>query len=179
MVKKSVAREYAKALLDSASPAVFKICAQNSADFGKILKDIPKIVKVFENPAISSQKKAELIDLIGKSANFDKVFVSFLKLVVEKRRISLWNDIEKEIFEISDQIDGVVRGSVVSFPALSEKEKEEIQKEISAKLNKKVVLKEESDPKVIGGFKIKIGTKVFDSTFETALKEMKNYLLKR
>ncbi|NMB99946.1 MAG: ATP synthase F1 subunit delta [Thermoanaerobaculaceae bacterium] len=179
MVKKSVAREYAKALSDSVSPSLFKICAQNASVFGKILKDIPKIVKVFENPAISSEKKAELIDLIGKSANFDQIFSSFLKLVVEKRRISLWNDIEKEIYEISDQIDGVVRGKIVSFPALSEKEKEEIQKEISAKLNKKVVLIEETDPKVIGGFKVKIGSKVFDSTFETALAEMKNYLLKR
>jgi F-type H+-transporting ATPase subunit delta len=179
MVKKSVAREYAKALFDSVSPSVFKTCVQNSADFGKILKDFPKIVKIFENPSISSEKKAELIDLIGKNAQFDQVFVSFLKLVVEKRRISLWNDIEKEVYEISDQMDGIVRGKIVSFPPLSQKEKEEIQKEISAKLNKRVVLTEESDPNVIGGFRVKLGSKVFDSTFETTLKEMKNYLLKR
>lgn len=179
MVKKSIAKEYAKSLFDSVSPSVFKTCVQNATDFGNILKEIPQFVKILENPSISSEKKAELIDLIGKNSNFETFFVSFLKLVVEKRRISLWSDIEKEIYEISDKMEGTVRGTLICFPPPSEKEKEEIEKEISVKLKKKVILTQETDPNVIGGFKVKIGSKVFDSTFETALNELKNYLLKR
>lgn len=179
MVKKSIAREYAKSLFDSVSPSLFEKCIQNCLVFTQILNENPKIVKVFENPSISKEKKAELLNLIGKNYNFEDVFVSFLKLVVERGRISIWNVIEKELLNIKDQVDGVVRGTIVSTYHLTSKEKEVIESELSSKLGKKVILKEEINPKIIGGYKVNIGSKVFDSTFETALFDMKNYLLKR
>ncbi|MCX7830946.1 MAG: hypothetical protein N2445_07810, partial [Acidobacteria bacterium] len=71
MAKKGVGKEFAKALYESYSPSVFNICAKNALDFGEILKSVSEITKVLENPAISKEKKLELVDLIGKTAKFD------------------------------------------------------------------------------------------------------------
>lgn len=179
MVKKSIAREYANALSKTVTKESFKVCIQNAMDFGNILKEFPKIVKVFENPAISKEKKENIVELIGKMANFDPTFVSFLKLLVEKRRISLLDEIAKELITLFDKSEGIVRGTIFTAQQLSQEEKEKIQKELEEKLKKKVILREEIRPEVLGGFKVQIGSKVFDATFANSLVELKNYLLKR
>jgi hypothetical protein len=58
------------------------------------------IVGVMANPVLSDSKKKDLIAKMAKEGSFSPLFVSFLNLLVDKRRISLVDEILADFEEI-------------------------------------------------------------------------------
>ena len=58
------------------------------------------IVGVLSNPVLTDAKKKDLIAKMAKEGSFSPLFVSFLNLLVDKRRISLVDEILADFEEI-------------------------------------------------------------------------------
>ena len=58
------------------------------------------IVGVMSNPVLSDSKKKDLIAKMAKEGSFSPLFVSFLNLLVDKRRIALVDEILADFEEI-------------------------------------------------------------------------------
>jgi F-type H+-transporting ATPase subunit delta len=54
------------------------------------------IASVLANPVLSDEKKKDLVAKIAKEGSFSPVFVSFLNLLINKRRINLINQVLAE-----------------------------------------------------------------------------------
>jgi F-type H+-transporting ATPase subunit delta len=179
MIKKSIAKEYANSLYAVAGREKIKSIAEEAKFFSAVLEEYGQISRIFANPAISRESKERLVDTLGERAGFDGHFVSFIKLVIEKRRISIWREIVSSLLDICDEAEGVVRGKVMSAKPLSQKQKEVLEGEIAKKMNKKVFLEPKPAPELIGGYEVKIGSLVYDGSLRRAFEDIRTSLLKR
>jgi F-type H+-transporting ATPase subunit delta len=179
MIKKSIAKEYAGALFANVGKERINSIAGEAKFFSAVLEEIPDVSRIFSNPAISREAKERFLALLSEKSGFDKDFTAFVRLVIHKRRISIWREIVSSLAEICDNAEGVVRGKVCSAKPLPPKQKEILEGEIAGKLNKRIYLESVTSPELIGGFEVRIGSLVFDGSLKRALEDIRASLLKR
>ena len=85
-------------------------------------------------------------------------------------------DITRVYREMADARAGRVRGTVVSAVELDSGAVKQLEKTLSALLEKQVVLESKVDHTVLGGVSTQVGSVVFDGTLRTQLDDLKRVL---
>lgn len=173
MSSKAGAR-YAKSLIDlSTEQNALEQIKNDMVLFEQIVDDHSELEAILKNPIVPLDKKAGILhDVFGNK--FHQITNSFLRLVVNKGRSAILFDTAKQFIAQYNAIKGIVLAEVTSAIALTEANKIEIislvKKEIGAN---QVIIKEEVDEKLIGGFILKVGDKQFDASIASGLSKLK------
>ena len=175
----AVSRRYAKALIligkedGQAEGYNNELCAMV-----ELLDANEGFEQALTNPLIKKSDRKKLLDAVITAAGFSKVMNSFLSLLFDKGRISFLRDIAAYYGTMADELKGVVKASVVAATNLSKTNINKIQKSLSQKTGKTVVLDVQKDSSLIGGIITKIGDLVLDGSVKTQLINMRETLKK-
>jgi F-type H+-transporting ATPase subunit delta len=123
----------------------------------EVLESDPKIVQFFSHVLISDEDKCKLLD-DSFSSSINKYVLNFLKLLVKKRRIRYIRDIVKSFIGLCNKKLGIEEGLVYTPYALSDEQLKDVEKAMSEKENKTIVLRQIIDESLIGGIKVQINT---------------------
>jgi len=175
----AVARRYAKALL---------LIGQEDGQAEQYNKELSAVTGLFNtqdgfeqalvNPLINKNDRKKLLKAVIDSADLSDIMKSFLILLFDKGRIGFLRDIASYYQEMADELNGIVKASVISDNKLSKKAIDKIKKGLSKKTGKTIVLNVEQDPSLIGGVVTKIGDLVLDGSIKTQLINMRETLNK-
>nr|YP_009391640.1 ATP synthase CF1 subunit delta [Laurenciella marilzae]ARW59784.1 ATP synthase CF1 subunit delta [Laurenciella marilzae] len=173
----TIALPYAEALLD--------IATQNSSidDFTKNLSSISSILsqsrelrELLSNPVIDNSLKKEVIKKVFSNQINDHI-LNFLYILVDRRRISSLDAIIEKYLELNYRLESVVIAEVFSAVDLNESQIEDLVRQIKLMTrSSKVKLVAKIDPSLIGGFVIKIGSKIIDTSLSGKLNKISLYL---
>ena len=167
------------------STAIFEIAKDENklVEYGDELKmirselfDLPQARAFFQNPQIQSEAKKELITRCFKG-EVSKVIYNFLMLLVDKRRIGIFEAIEQEYQRLSNRARGIIIADVTTAHGLSKQNQIKLQKKLESVTGKKVKLRLHEDEKIIGGVIVKIGDKRIDGSIAGKLESMRQNLL--
>ncbi len=179
MITNAIARRYAKALvqLGAEEGAVEKFNAELAA-FNTTLADNPALGSVLKSPAYGIEAKREILkEVIGKLALSGTV-ANFVQLLLDRSRLGFLPEIAESFSTFADELSGVIRPTLASGLPLAEGQVEEIRAALEKSTGKKVHLKVEVDPSLIGGVVTKIGDKLFDGSVRTQLNRIEDILHK-
>ena len=101
---------------------------------------------------------------------------NFLKILVEKGRISSLKSIELTFKELLNDKHNIIEGTVISAIALTEKQVKELEEKLSKKYNKNVTLENEVDQSILGGVLVRLGNTQIDGSVKTRLNYIKDQL---
>src|SRR4051812_25322450 len=119
MVNVSIARRYARALIEAAGPASDQVLVQLEA-FVKVLTGSPELDDVVSNPAYPREQKAAVIDgVMAQVGAKEPMLINLIKLLGDRNRLGYLADIARLFRDQADLKAGRVRGKVVSAVALS------------------------------------------------------------
>jgi F-type H+-transporting ATPase subunit delta len=175
----AIARRYAKALvqLGAEEGAVDKFHGELTG-VEAVFAAHPELGAILSNPAYGIEvKRAILGDLTGK-LGVSATLQNFILLLLERSRLSCLSPIIACYSTLADELSGVVRPVVSSALALSDGQIAEIKAALEKSTGKRVQLKVDVDPTLIGGVLTKIGDKVFDGSVKTQLAQIKDILQK-
>jgi F-type H+-transporting ATPase subunit delta len=175
----AIAKRYAKALVQLGSEAG-TVDSFNSelSGFSTLLSANREISAVFGNPAYGMEQKSEIMkDLVAKT-KVSTYVSNLLMLLLERGRLPVLPEIAVAYASMADQLAGVIRPTVTSGLPLEPAQIEEIRGALEKSTGKKVELKVEVDPSLIGGVVTKIGDKVFDGSVRTQLARIQDTLQK-
>ncbi len=177
MVNVSVARRYARALLEASAPgAVVGIADQLNALAGLVASN-PDLADVIRNPAYSrSQRHGVVEGLISLVKPESQTLPNFLRLLVDRHRLAMLPDIARLFRDMADAKAGRVRGTVVSAVPLDPESVRQLESTLSRVVQKQVVLDTRVDREVLGGVSTQVGSVVFDGTLRTQLDDLKRAL---
>jgi len=177
MVNVSVARRYARALLEASAPdAVVAIVEQLNALSGLAATN-PAVADIFQNPAYSrAQRHAVIEGLIQLLGPKSPTLPNFLRLLVDRHRLAMLPDIARLFRDMADEKAGRIRGTVVSAVALDPQSIRELEQTLSRLVQKQVVLDTRVDRDVLGGVSTQVGSVVYDGTLRTQLDDLKRAL---
>jgi F-type H+-transporting ATPase subunit delta len=102
--------------------------------------------------------------------------VSFLRLLVDKKRIDILNDIVVGYCQLMDEALKKIRVNVKTAFALSDELKSFISSSLEKSMGKKVDMTVEEDPTLLGGLVIGVGDTLYDGSIKNQLNNMRNLL---
>ncbi len=166
------ARPYAQAFLETvrAGYDVEGFLASAGAIQRAIAQD-PRLKHFLTAPSIPLDAKSRVLDELAARAGADQFGRRFLGLVLEKRRIVALPQILSTIRAVHDRISGIVEAQVTVAAPLDPAERARIEEALARKLNRRVRMKVEVDPKILAGFVARVGSEVFDASAARAIEK--------
>ena len=161
----TITTPYAEAFLQvaTANNEVEKIIDQ-SKSLLKVWNDSNDFKEAMSSPVIEIESKKLVLEKLfaGKVTNS---FLNLLKLLADRQRIGFLDSVLERLLELYREQRNIALASVTSATELNDDQKSELLKKIQSvsgtdnlKLNLKV------DPDLIGGFIVKVGSKVIDAS---------------
>lgn len=179
MIQETVARKYARALMELAKEdKKEERYGQEISSFLAMLKSDKMLWSFFVGPSESLENKRVALEDILPKLNFSKVVQNFIRLLLDKERLSFLGDIVGIYATLLDEAEGRVRAKIISASPLSKADLNNIVKGLSAAIGKKIVADVSLDPEIIGGIIAHVGGLVFDGSIKTQLENI-GYNLKK
>ena len=158
---------YAKALLavvqkEDASRA--EKVAEELDGVAGALKAVPDFHRVLVTPMVSVEAKTEILDAVLDSLEIGEPTRRFLHVVQHHYRMQHMTDIAAAFRELVDQSLGRTRARVETAIDLDEDSRRRLVDAISGVEGAKVVADFEANRDLLGGFKLQVGSRVFDGS---------------
>ena len=168
---------YSNLLNDAVNSFDDFIRVKNGLDeFNSSLKNDLSINTFFKSKTIDSKEKMSLFEK-AVSNSMSVILVEVLKVVIENNDINLLKDIAKNFTLLSKQKLNIAFVEVVSSSEMNSDQKDDITNSLSELIKKKIDINFNVDKNLIGGLKIKVDDKLYDSSLQTKLENAKSKLV--
>lgn len=140
--------------------------------------DSADLRRLAASPVISTEDQGKGLVAIATQAKFEPNTVNFLGLLAQNGRAKDLAAVIAGFERLYAKHAGIVAAEVVSAQPLDAKQLAAIKAALNASLGKAPELTTRVDPAILGGLKVKVGSKLFDASLKTKLDQMK-FALKR
>lgn len=175
--EEKVSIPYAEALIASAQKSDSLVMYKNDlSSISKVLCNSNDLEKFLLNHLNNSLTKKEVLKKLFKD-QINASVMNFLLVLVDRRRISFLKAIIERYLSITYSLESVTIAELYSAIDINESQQNDLISKIKliTKSNEiKLIIK--IDPELIGGFIIKIGSKVIDASIAGKLNKISLYL---
>ena len=158
------ARPYARAIMDIAgSPEKAGALRDELAIFAKAVASSQELRDLYANPT-DEEARLNVTRQLAKKMQVSELALRTLEVLVRNHRI---NDVDAIVEALSAYVNaalGVAVAHVRSAKALTDDEARELTATLSQRVGKKVELDVKTDPELLGGFVVKIGSEIWDAS---------------
>nr|YP_009396799.1 ATP synthase CF1 subunit delta [Ophidocladus simpliciusculus]ARW65985.1 ATP synthase CF1 subunit delta [Ophidocladus simpliciusculus] len=176
-LKAKIALPYAEALLNIGQNAnILSEMSENLLSISNLLSESKDLQEFLSNPLITtSLKKDVLRNLFDNKLN--RFILNFLFILVDRHRISFLSTIIDKYLELTNKLESIIIVELSSAVDLSEIQQNNLIDKIKLMTqSSKVRLLLSKKPELIGGFIVKIGSKVIDASLAGKLQKISLYL---
>jgi F-type H+-transporting ATPase subunit delta len=174
-----VGARYARALFDlaletnaldsvEADLKGLKAAREESADLRRLLA----------SPAFSAEDKAKALRAVAEKGGANPTTIKFLGLLAANGRAGALDATIADFLRLSAQHRGVVSAEVVSAVKLTAAQEKGVKAALRQALGKDPELTTRVDPSLLGGLKVRVGSRLFDASLRSKLDSLK-FALKR
>ncbi|MFN3467144.1 MAG: ATP synthase F1 subunit delta [Candidatus Brocadiales bacterium] len=179
MIEKAVATGYIQALFEVArARGLFHETEKDLEKVAQLLRENHELKKILLCPAIPRERKIKLLDSL-LAPHLNPFVINFLRLIVDKRREEMLNFILEGYKPIADLVGGVARAVVQTVVPLTEERFAILRDTLERLSGKKVEVRTELKPEILGGVVITIGNKVIDGSVRSRLENLRKRLMER
>ena len=178
MKKTSVARRYAKALFELLDQSSLAQTRASLTSLGEALQQSTDLQHVMASPAFSLDDKIGVLTELGRRSGCPPVGQNFLSQLVKTNRVVFLPDIAEAFGAMVDQSKGTQPVEILSARPLDPAAHEQLKTRLRTSLKREVELAVQTDPSLLAGLQIKIGSTVYDSSLRNRLNGMKTLLMR-
>lgn len=170
----TVAARYAKSLLDLAKEQGITETMYKDMQFLKqTLAQNRQLALILKNPIVRAEKKNSVVKAVFGN-RLSPVTMSFLQIVARKNREAIVDAIADEFINQYDRMKGIGHATIITTMPLSDALREKFQSMVmSYTKGKSVELEEKIDPRIIGGYILRVGDQQIDGSIRNQLNELR------
>ncbi len=175
----NVGGRYANALFDLAQDQ--KALAKVEADLKSLknaLADSRDLRMLLESPAFGAEDKAKGLAAIANAASFHATTRKFLGLLAANGRASALSEVIAGFEKIAAEARGEVQAHVTTAVPLTAAQAKGVAQALRQALGKDPQIETRVDPAILGGIKVRVGSRLFDASLRSKLDSLK-FALKR
>ncbi len=166
----SLAGRYATALFQLAqeSKAIDKV----ESSFAKIdaaMDESADFKSLTTNPLITRDQASDIVAALSKKMKLDPLTTKTLGVLAQNRRLAEIASVSAAFQKLAANDRGEIRADVTSARQLSAAQEKELQKQLKKRMGSDVALTLNTDPEILGGLIVKIGSEMIDSSIKTRL----------
>ena len=136
-----------------------------------VFEENERLKVIFEHPRLSKDEKKDILNELFK----DKVSTEVLNLcyiMVDKGRSKHIKNVSEELNKLANKEQGIVEAKAITAIAMTEEEKENLEKTLSKKLAKQVNLSNAIDTSIVGGVVVEVEGKRIDGSVKGKLDDI-------
>ena len=178
MITGSIARRYAKALLEiGIQQQTYDALGKELDRAADTLRSSPELRNALENPVFSLEKRKLIMDELARRLALSKTVRNFIMLLLDKGRIAALPDIARAHRTLVDEHAGRVRATVISARPLDPMLETRLKTALEKSSGKVVIFEKREDPTILGGLITQLGDTLYDGSVRTQLQELREELL--
>ncbi len=172
-----VAKRYAIALFEGAKEQqLLETVEEQLKVLDTTYEEVEAFRQLIDSPVISNEEKLKVADqLFAKKLH--PFVLNFLKLLIRKNREMLLPGIVDYFNELLDEHRGILRGVVYTVVPMTDEQLNALNERLNAMTGKTVVLTQQVDASLIGGFVVQIKDMVIDNSIRHQLEKLKERLV--
>jgi F-type H+-transporting ATPase subunit delta len=175
---KALATRYAGALVEVALERdQAEQLKQELAAFAALVRESPEIQAFLANPSIARASKHAAIESLVARMRASRTLRNYLFVIVDQRRAALLPEIEQAFSALLDARLGITQAKVTSAANLSPKERAELDRALAHLTWRKVQAQYETNPALIGGAVVRIGSTIYDGSVRAQLERLRARLI--
>lgn len=165
---------YALALLD---------LAEETKSLKTVEKDLKTVKTLFANsedlrrmassPVFVVDDKVKSLNAIAKKAGVGKLVSQFIGIVTQNRRASEIPAMISAFEDVLARRRGTQSARVTSAKKLTAAQLTKLKAELKKSIGRTVDIETDIDPDLLGGFVVRIGSRLYDSSLKTQIEDLK------
>ncbi len=169
-----MAGRYANALFELAleGKAVDQVKSDLAA-FDALVASSPDLTRLVRSPVFSADEQAKALSAVLDKAGIKGVAANFLRVVASNRRLFAAREMIRGFNALVARHKGEVTAQVTVAEKLNDARMNEIRDALKAVTGKDVQIDVDVDPSIIGGLKVKVGSRMVDASLRTKLNSIK------
>ncbi len=144
----------------------------------ELLKAYPDLVTVLNHLLLNDEQKEDILSRVIQTCSVSKEMASFLRTLVRRRHVDWMETIYHYMQAMVDEEHNKATAQIKSAVKLSESQQEKLRKRLEELTSKKIELKVEQDPSILGGIVVQVGDRIFDSSLHNKLHLIKESMSK-
>lgn len=170
MAEGGLAGRYANALFELAQEQkAVDAVSSDLASLRKALETSPDLTRLVRSPVYGAEDQAKALKAIMAQMGAGTLATNFVLLLASKRRLFALNQAIAAYEHQVAKSRGETEAEVTAARPLSDGEITELKAALKAKLGKEPRLHTKTDPSLLGGLVVKVGSRMIDSSLRTKL----------
>jgi F-type H+-transporting ATPase subunit delta len=143
--------------------------------FGGMIAESPDLERLVRSPVFSAEDQVKAIGALLDKVGISGVAANFIKLVAAKRRLFAIRDMIADYDKLNDSYRGVARAEVTTAAPLSDAHIAALKEALKGVTGgKDVEISTKTDPSIIGGLIVKLGSRMVDGSLKTKLNSIRS-----
>ena len=143
-----------------------------------MLADSAELRRLLPSPIFKSDAKGKVLLALADKAKFNETTRKFLGLLAQNQRTGALASIITAFEALSAAERGVVTAEVVTAIKMTAAQSKSVAAALQKALGKAPEIETRIDPALLGGIKVKVGSRLFDASLRSKLDSLK-FALKR
>lgn len=135
----------------------------------------PDFIRLLSNMSLGKEERVAIVDETLRGQVHPYV-LNFLKILVERGAIYAFDACEKAFHESYNADHHVVEAEVTTARPLDDAQRKRLVEKLRSLSGKEIVLKEKTDPAVMGGVLLQMEGKRYDNTVRSRLQSIRQVL---
>lgn len=178
MKSSNVARRYAQAFFAVAGEEKrYEEYYHELHGFTALMAENLNLKNFFINPIFGKADKKAVLNRILEQLALSRPTANFIRLLIDKQRISAIDDIEENYRKLMDSALGIARVQVKTAFSLQPEMSASLKRALESLTGDKLEMQVEEDPSLLGGIVVRVGDKLYDGSIRMQLDNMKKLLV--
>lgn len=172
-IQASLSGRYAVALFDLARDAnALDTVAQSLSGLKAAIAQSPDFKGLINSPVLSRDASGKTIAAVASAMGIDPLTTKFLGVLAQNRRLGQLGAVIRTYETLLSNHKGEVRAEVTSAHPLDAQQIAALTQSLRSRVGRSVAVDAKTDPAILGGLVVKIGSQMIDSSIRTRLNSL-------
>jgi ATP synthase F1 delta subunit len=176
--KNQIAKKYSRAIVNSVSISEVPAVVSELKAFAALVDGNRQLKRLFAGQIFSEDEKARAFTALVPELKFSASSEKFLKLIIVNGHLSAIREIIASSIDIYNERQKKATAVVVSSVAIDEKYTARLKNALKKMTDRDITIENEIDESLLGGFIVRVGSTIFDSSVKGQLRLLKSELMK-
>lgn len=168
-----LAGRYALALFELADQAkALDKVADDLKGVDALLTESEDLQRLVRSPLYGRERQAKAMDAVLAKAGVTDLTRRFILVVAQNRRLHALPDMIRAFMAELARRRGEVRAEVTAAVPLSETQEKALLDSLSKSVGGKIQIVQKTDPSLLGGLVVKVGSRMIDTSLRTKLQRL-------
>lgn len=139
----------------------------------ELFRAYPDLVQVLNHLLLKDEEKEELLRKVLETVSTSKEMASFLRTLIRRRHMDWLEPIFESVQALVDKQHNRAVAFVKVAVKLTEVQRDKLRAKLEQLTHKKIDLRVEADPMILGGIVARVGDRIFDTSLRNKLNLLK------